>query len=71
MNIDAGCIVYNSIIEDFGIVIRQNDGYNVLHITRGDQSYNEVEENYLIYTKPLTIDEVKRDNKVVPTISIV
>ncbi|WRW34742.1 hypothetical protein CF5_0008 [Staphylococcus phage CF5] len=70
-NIDTGCIVYNSFIEDFGVVIRQNDGYNILCINRDDTFYNEVGENYLIYSKEVTLDKIKCDNKAVPNVSIV
>lgn len=71
VELSENCIVFNSVIDDFGIIINHDYGYNVLCINRDESSYDDVGENYLVYSNPLTIGELNRDNKSVPSISIV
>lgn len=69
-DIGINCIVYNSVIEDFGIVVGQGEGYNIMSINSNSESYDELLENFLIYRKPLTLDELTKDNKTLPDITI-
>lgn len=69
-DIDINCIVYNSVIEDFGIVVGQGEGYNIMYMNSNSETYDELLESFLIYNKPLTLDELTKDNKTLPEITI-
>ncbi len=69
-DIDINCVVYNSVIEDFGIVVGQGEGYNIMYMNSNSETYDELLESLLIYNKPLTLDELIKDNKTLPEITI-
>ncbi|QDJ97514.1 hypothetical protein PALS1_080 [Staphylococcus phage PALS_1] len=69
-DIDINCVVYNSVIEDFGIVVGQGEGYNIMYMNSNSETYDELLESFLIYNKPLTLDELMKDNKTLPEITI-
>ena len=69
-DIDINCIVYNSVIEDFGIVVGHGEGYNIMYMNSNSETYDELLESFLIYNKPLTLDELTKDNKTLPEITI-
>lgn len=69
-DIDINCVVYNSVIEDFGIVVGQGEGYNIMYMNSNSETYDELLESFLIYNKPLTLDELIKDNKTLPEITI-
>lgn len=69
-DIDINCVVYNSVIEDFGIVVGQGEGYNIMYMNSNSETYDELLESFLIYNKPLTLDELTKDNKTLPEITI-
>lgn len=69
-DIDINCVVYNSVIEDFGIVVGQGEGYNIMYMNSNSETYDELLESFLIYNKPLTLDELMKDNKTLPKVTI-
>lgn len=69
-DIDINCVVYNSVIEDFGIVVGQGEGYNIMYMNSNSETYDELLESFLIYNKPLTLDELTKDNKTLPKVTI-
>ena len=69
-DIDINCVVYNSVIEDFGIVVGQGEGYNIMYMNSNSETYDELLESFLVYNKPLTLDELTKDNKTLPKVTI-